>query len=288
MAFRQRRVAVGVLGAAVLLAGCGGAASSTGSSSGTASTAAPGSPAAVVLDAYQRTVADRTADVSLTETVTGGTTGTVTVNGSGQVDFTTGDAQFTLTVPPVGSITMRLLKPEVYLQLPAAADAGLPGGVSWVSLDLDTVTKSLTGQSLSQLSSSADVSTDGLSYLEGVSADGVTTVGPATIDGVSTTEYSATIDLAKVGDQRPPRVRAALQRLESSVGLSNVPIQVWIDAQGQVRQESFQETVTAGGASHSVSATIGYSDFGTPVSVVAPPANQVAPLSSLTGGSSDS
>jgi len=226
--------------------------------------------------------------MSLAETVTGGTTGTVTVNGTGQVDFTTGNAQFTLSVPPVGSITMRLLKPELYLQLPAAADADLPSGISWVSLDLDTVTKSLTGQSLSQLAGSANISSEGLTYLEGVSADGVTTVGPATIDGVSTTEYSATIDLAKMGDQRSPAVRAALRRLESSVGLSDLPIQVWIDDQGQVSQESFQETVTAGGATHSVDATIGYSDFGTPVSVVAPPANQVAPFSSLGGGSSDS
>lgn len=288
MAFRRNRWAAGVLGAAVLLAGCGGAASSTGSTSTTASSAAPGSPSTVVLDAYQRTVADKTADMSLAETVTGGPTGTVTVSGTGQVDFTTGDAEFAMTVPSAGSFTLRVLKPELYLQLPASEAADMPNGASWVSVDLDTVTKSLTGQSLSQLSDSANLSTDGLSYLEGVSADGVTTVGPATIDGVATTEYSTTIDLSKLGDQRSPQVRAALQQLQSSIGLSDLPIQVWIDAQGQVRQESFQETVTAAGATHAVDVTIGLSNFGTPVSVVAPPASQVVPLSSLTGGTSDS
>ncbi len=287
MAFRRNRWVAGVLGAAALLAGCGGAGSSIGSTtSTTASTTS--SPSTVVLDAYQRTVAAKTADMTLSVAVSGGSTGAVSFSGTGQVDLTTGDAQFTLSLPTVGTITMRILEPELYLQLPASEAAELPSGASWVSVDLDTVTKSLSGQSLSQLSSSANLSTDGLSYLEGVSADGVTTVGPATTDGVPTTEYSATVDLAKVGAQRSAAVRAALQRLEATVGLTSVPVQVWIDAQGQVRQEAFQETVTTGGATHTVSLTTGLSNFGTPVSVVAPPAGQVIPLSSLTGGSTDS
>jgi hypothetical protein len=202
----------------------------------------------------------------------------VSILGNGQVDFATGAAQFNLSVPSAGTFTLRLLTPVMYLQFPSALDSALPAGKSWVSINLDTAGKS----GLSQLSDSAGIGTNSLSYLQGISAAGVTTVGPATIDGVQTTEYSATIDLSNAASQRDPQARAALEKLAAQVHLTSLPIQVWIDAQGQVRQISVQESLVVGGSNFGVDATIGFKGFGSPIDVVAPPADQTVNFSSIS------
>ncbi len=288
MTTNRNRWTLGVLGAAVLLTGCGGAASSSGGTPATTATPA-GTAGNPVLTAFQTTVAAKTASMSLDETVTGASSSPVTVSGTGQVDFTTGDAAISMTIPPVGSLSMRMIKPTLYMQFPSGLGATLPSGKRWVSVNLDSpaITSALGG-SLSQLSDSANLSTDGLSYLQAVSADGVTTVGPATVRGVPTTEYSATIDLSKAGRQRSATVQALLQELQAKFGLSSLPIKVWIDAQGQIRREAIQESVTVRGTKADVEVTVEYYEFGAPVDVSAPPADQVVDISSMTGALSGS
>jgi len=225
--------------------------------------------------------------MSLNESVNGTSAGSVSISGTGQVDFATGAAQFSLTVPSAGSFEIRLVKPVLYLQFPSALGSILPAGKSWVSVNLPSAAvSSALGASFSQLSDSAGLGTDSLSYLRGVSSDGVTTVGPDTVRGVPTTEYSATIDLTKAAAQKDPAVRAALQKLEATAHLSTVPVHVWIDAQGQVRRVTIQESVTTSGTPADVLVTIEYYDFGAPFDVSAPPADQVVDASSLAGGQS--
>jgi hypothetical protein len=275
----RRAWVAGALVAATLLTGCGAAASSTTTTTATGT----GAKANPVLDAYQKTLADKTATMTLNETVTGASAGPVTISGTGQVDFTTGAAQFAVTVPTAGTINMRLLKPMLYMQLPSADASALPAGKSWVSIDLDKLAHSVAGTSLAQLSNSADLGTNMLSSLNAVSAAGITTVGPATIGGVPTTEYSATIDFSKAAAQDNPQVRAALQHIGSQFHLTTVPVQVWIDAQGQVRQTSIQESLTVKGAPTEVQVTVGLSNLGAPVDVVPPPANETISFLSIPG-----
>jgi hypothetical protein len=68
---------------------------------------------------------------------------------------------------------------------------------------------------------------------------------------------------------------------------STIPLQVWLDAQGRVRQVAYQLSLpsttgsiplpgsTTAAASSSFTATIDFYDFGIPVDVSAPPADQV-------------
>ena len=125
-----------------------------------------------------------------------------------------------------------------------------------------------------------------LSYLQGVTNSSIiTTVGPATIRGVDTTEYTATVDLTKVADQKSPAEQAALKSLEAQLHTSIMPIQVWLDAQGRVRQITVQvqASTTASSSTGStipatsgkVTSTANYYDFGIPVDVSAPPSAQV-------------
>ena len=279
MTTNRKQWAAGALVAAVLLTGCGAAASSTTT---TTATVAKGNP---VLDAYQNTVADKTASLSLKATVTGAAAQPVTVSATGAVDFSSGAAQFTMSVPSAGTFDLRLLQPMMYMQFPSSLASALPAGKSWVSINLDKIGKSDVGQGLSQLSNSANLGTDMLSSLAGVSTAGVTTVGPATIDGVQTTEYSATIDLSKIATDKDPQARAALAQLGAQAHLTSIPVRVWIDMQGQVRQISLRESLTVKGAPVESQVTIGLSDFGAPVDVVPPPADQTIDISSIPGAS---
>ncbi len=245
------------------------------------------STAKLLRAAYSQTVDAKTAKVTLTESVTASNSLPlqVTISGQGSVDFNSGNGTLTLSSPQAGSFSARFISPEVYIQLPAADKAQLPAGKTWISINENTVTEAKLGQSLAQLSSSSQESTQLLSYLQSVSTSGITTVGPATIKGVATTEYKATVDLTKVAAQKSPAAQAAIKSLETQLNATMLPVQIWLDGQGRVRQVSEQVQVSttsqsSGGAtipaaSGSVSTTVDYYDFGTPVTVQAPPASQV-------------
>jgi hypothetical protein len=240
--------------------------------------------------AYVRTVAAKTARVTLTETVVQNSLPVqTTISGQGSLDFNSGDTTLTFSSPQTaGTYSALFISPNFYIQLPAADKAQLPTGKTWISMNLNTISEAKLGTSLSQLSTSSQDSTKLLSYLQSVSTSGITTVGPATIKGVQTTEYKATIDLTKQADQKSPAAQAAIKSLEAQLNATTLPVQVWLDAQGRVRQVSKQLQVStnaqsSGGttvpaASGSISTTVEYYDFGTPVSVQPPPASQVDDL----------
>jgi hypothetical protein len=246
------------------------------------------SAAKLLRAAYSQTIDAKTAKVTLSESITQSNALPlhVTISGAGSVDFDTSNCTLTFSSPhTAGDYSVLFVSPNLYIQLPAADKAQLPTGKTWISLNLNTVTEAKLGASLAQLSNSSQESTQLLSYLQSVSTSGITTVGPAAIKGVPTTEYKATIDLAKVADQKSPLAQAAIKSLEAQVNATTLPVQVWLDAQGRVRQVSEQLQVStnsqsSGGttvpaASGSVSTTVDYYDFGTPVTVQPPPASQV-------------
>ncbi|MFQ5427244.1 MAG: hypothetical protein ACE5EV_09195, partial [Gaiellales bacterium] len=77
-----------------------------------------------------------------------------------------------------------------------------------------------------------------LAMLEAIDA-GVVAVGPETVRGVETTRYTATIDLARLGALVPAEQRIVFEAQLGQVraaGLSEVPIDVWLDADGLVRR----------------------------------------------------
>ena len=236
--------------------------------------------------AYDQTVAAKTAKVTIAETVAKSSLPLqTTISGEGAVDFTSGNGEVAFTSPQAGNFSTRIVSPYVYIQLPASDSSQLPAGKTWLSINVNTVSEAKLGTSLAQLNSSSQQSTQLLSYLQSVSSSGVTTVGPATIKGAATTEYKATIDLTKAADQKNPTAQATIKALEAQLHTTMLPVQIWLDAAGRVRQiaEQLQVSTSAqssGGAtipatSGSVSTTVDYYDFGSPVTVQPPPASQV-------------
>lgn len=233
-----------------------------------------------VAAAYQRTSADGSAKVALSADLAGVAEQPIHISAAGVIDFKTPATDLTATLPGgMGSVELRYLSGVLYAKLPAALAGMVPGAAStsWVSVNLSALAQARLGTSLQQLVAAAP-SDPGqlLTYLRGAGQD-VKNAGPARIGGIATTRYTTTIDLDKAAANLPARARAALAQFEQHLGTHQLPTELWIDGQGRLRQ------MTVAAKQNELTLTL--SDFGTPVSVAAPPANQTKDLTALiTGG----
>jgi hypothetical protein len=141
-----------------------------------------------------------------------------------------------------------------------------------------------------------------LDYLKGAGAD-VTTVGHESVGGVDTTHVHATLSmdqaLASSGADRS-KLEQSLQKLtggdaESITSLS-FPVDVYVDGDGYVRRVAIDYDFAGlfkalgsnlpGGADTAgmgmkASVTVDYSDFGQPVTITEPPADQTISMCDL-------
>lgn len=216
--------------------------------------------------------------------------GNVSVSADGVVDKGQADIRTDLSqllakggLPAAsGSVELRYLQesgdPVVYVNAPALASM-IPGGKSWVRLDLEQAAKS-AGVDLNQmLAQAAQNPADVLDMLR--AAGTVQTVGTETIDGVQTTHYQATIDLAKAAGMVGGPAQQAVQHLIDQGGPSTIPADVWIGSDGLVRKLTVDETVGTGSDTATVHLNLGLSDYGTAVNVAAPPSDDTLDATGL-------
>jgi hypothetical protein len=282
---------------AVAVAGCS---SGHSTSQGAGSTASP-SQGKVVLAAYQHTVDQKTAKISLNESVAAsggqaGSGGSAAITANGVVDFASKAADLTPTVHGQ-QLELREIGPDLFVHFPAAVAKQVPGGKPWISMNLAKISQAKLGTSLSSLTQTSQANpSQMLGYLQAVSASGVHKAGTTTIRGTQTTEYDATVDLQKLAaHENSPAAQQAVKRLEAQMGASGYPIKVWIDSGGLVRQLQFAISAhpsPAGGnpsaapTAVAVTATLQFYDYGTQVSVSAPPADQTTDLTNQIATSS--
>lgn len=190
--------------------------------------------------------------------------GAFSMTGTGA--FKGNEGSMTLTAGPM-TIQEVVTGGTIYMQI-----SGQPG---WYGIDLEDV----VGTSFQDAASP----TDSGNVLLAAGND-VSKVGTETVRGDRTTHYKGTISLegeqfAKLGGL----VKKSLQKLIDS-GVRTVPFDAWIDEQGRLRKLVQVLKVTAEGQTADVSSTFEIYDFGTKVSVTAPPADQVKDGSQLLKG----
>jgi hypothetical protein len=279
-----------VLAASVaVVAGCGGQSSTPGAAPGSAPTRPAASGSKIVLASVQTTAAAKSAHVSMSVSATGLGSQAFSLTGDGAIDFANGDSQLTMkfggaasTLLP-GGIEERSVDHLVYVQLP-----GLTGASRWVAVDAGKLGSS--SSSVPGLGESDP--TQFLASLETVS-DRVDKVGTEVVRGVDTTHYRATLDLRKAIDQAdvPQSLRDAEKQFLGSNGdqAPSIPVDVWIGADGYVRRISLDLDLGAlgapgiggSGSAPAVIVSIDLYDFGVPVDVQAPPADQISQLPDL-------
>jgi hypothetical protein len=251
-----------------------------------------GDPGARVADAQQATLDAGSAAFTIDQELTGGQAdGTIT--SSGELDFANQRGRVQVELPGLGGeqgVETLFDGDTVYLRLPEGA-APTP----WVRLDLEDA------EGIPGLESLEDLTNDpsrNLSFLEGVTGE-VEEVGEEEVRGVPATHYRLTVDLQRAVEEAPEEDRAFLQQQIDTLGVTELPTEVWLDEEGRIVRQSYTldlEQVelpsAAEGAdaqlSGQVATVIEYFDFGTEVEVEPPPAEEVTDFAELMGGGAGS
>lgn len=162
---------------------------------------------------------------------------------------------------------------DVYMH--SSALSSIAGGKKWLLVrasafgDLPGYSDSLGGAGMSFGPKQQ------LDALESVS-DSVSVVGHEPINGVSTTHYSASIDVEKLTDQLPDKLRELLGN--AFAGQPAMPVDAWIDDQGLLRRET---STIAMGPLGSMATTIDFSDYGIQPQIDVPSESDAYDVTSL-------
>ena len=249
----------------------------------------PSSAQELVVSSAAATQDAGSANMAMDITMKGGPQA-VTFTANGAFDFDSGRGAMTMNLGEMaaqmgmGDIEMRTDGTIMYMKMPAQMGAPTP----WVKMDLES---SLTGQGLGGLGQfSNNDPRRTLEMLRGV-AD-VEEVGAEDVRGTATTHYKTTVDLETAVAKAQGDQKQALQQQLEMLGTSQVPMDLWIGEDGLLRRQEVTmdlSNVDPGAASPDQVPTSMFMrmelfDFGTPVDVEPPPADQVTDMTDLQQG----
>jgi hypothetical protein len=150
----------------------------------------------------------------------------------------------------------------------------LPGGRSWMKIDLDAAAKE-RGIDLSALGTSgpAQSPTQGLDYLKG--AGKAKKLGSEEVGGVATTHYRVTVNLDRAAKRSTQTsAKRAIDALSKSLGTrTSIPVDVWVDGENLVRRQRVDYVAMIDGEKTTFKLTTDYTDFGAAVKI-SPPADR--------------
>ena len=201
---------------------------------------------------------------------------TLTGSGFGSIDFTRNALRLQMTIgadgQPAVPVTAVYLGGIVYESVPGL-DTIAPGK-QWISMDLSALQ-----QAQSQNPSSDGLGSNPAVMLQMLAQQGnkVVALGPSTVDGVAVNGYSVTVNPSSVAQQlKKAHLPTWMQQAVAGSTQQNVDIKVFVDTAGLLRSLQMHLTETTGSSGpFSYDETLGLSDYGTPVTVTAPPAVQV-------------
>ncbi|MBA3718120.1 MAG: hypothetical protein H0W87_07845 [Actinobacteria bacterium] len=274
---------------ALVVAGCGGG----GGGGGKTTTGGSSSDVKRVLaDAPQKVKDANSSKVSFSITIESDKlANALTIPGEGEFDYAKKQGRMTMDYSDVlsaagqsGSGQMEILTTGTvyYLKWPLFSTA-VGAKTPWVSFDL-TKLDQISGIDVSSLKTinQGDPSQT-LVYLK--AAGTVEDQGAEDVDGTSTTKYHAVIDLDRIPDLAPAdqraAVRASVDSLKTTYGISELPLDVWIDDQGLPRKLSYEIQATVSGQKVKTSLEMKLSDYGVAVDVQPPPASEVTDLADV-------
>lgn len=217
--------------------------------------------------------------------------GPITATGDGQGLFAGEDSKmamtFSMDMSALGQGTMnmemRLLDNTMYMKLPQ----GVPGAdpnKPWVEMDLAKMS-AMSGMNPSQIMEQSDP----VKALQLFKDSGeITATEESEIDGAPATKYTIDVDFAKLMSL----YGGSMGQLGQMRGLDidTLPVQVWINEENLPVQYRFDMSEILNQAAKSTGQmpkgvsfdgsqfTMTYSDWGTPVSIEAPPASQVGTM----------
>jgi hypothetical protein len=254
-------VAGTIIGSVILLNGSGSDASPGQGQSAT-------SAVAFVTRSAQRTLAQRTADLTLSGTITVAGK-SLTVNATGQTNLSTNAMALDLRSSAVGLDEKEILfGGNLYLALSVNGKSMVPvTGRTWIRMPF-------------QQSASANLAgSDPVASLSVLEQEGSTVqpLGTRTIGGVTCTGYAVTPSKqSMIASARAEQSSlgispsASSQELQMIQGMTPPTITIWIDAQNLVREMSMNLQIGGVGTATSADMVMDFSHYGTPVTITAP------------------
>ncbi|MEC3981613.1 hypothetical protein [Amycolatopsis sp. H20-H5] len=255
------------------LTGCdpGGAADDPGRSSRTDGAGQPGAEVRTVSDLFglvSGEVGQR--NTTHVELRMAGPVGTTT--GKGQLKFDKPVAmQMTMSDPRGGADTeMELVDNIVYLKIPQLRQfASKP----WFKIDPNgTDPLSKTFGAMISMSDQYSDPTKQLDQLK--SAGTLTGVTEEQVNGEQTTHYAITVDVRKMADSVTDPTAKQLVLAAAAQGIDHYPVDMWVNSAHLPVKEVIDMPAAAGRQT----TTVNYSDWGGPVDIQAPPADQIGTI----------
>ncbi len=203
---------------------------------------------------------------------------TIEENGSGAVDFTNNTLDENMTETFVGQqITAQVLYfgGSIYLSTPKISQ--LAPGKDWASLNASSFDKGEAQEGLGG---------DPLATLHELALEGntVSNLGASIVDGKQVQGYDVTFDKAVLQSEIDKAdVPSWMKQALAQITVSGASAKVYVDGTGNLVRETEVVSESANEAGTiSVSESVDFSDYGTPVSIPpAPAASQVLPYSQL-------
>lgn len=236
-------------------------------------------PLALLSSAPDAALDARTARVIMKMEMGGGMS--MDMSAEGLVDFGSGASSMTMSMFGT-ELEMRTVDQHLYLRLP---DLGQPTGIAtaWVGMPVTSPgAGAFTGSP-----SAAGL----MDSLRGASND-IEELGRHEVNGQEANGFRVTIDLARAIEQVPEADRAeARERLAqmTAMGMSEMPMEVWVNDDG-LPVRMVMEMANLGGAGADMRMQIDYVDYGLPVDIAPPAAEETtmladqAELQQLLGG----
>lgn len=189
------------------------------------------------------------------------------------------------TMPPGFDEPMQMVVDgrTIYMRMPMLDM--LTGTSGWLSATADDL--AVGGDALG-LSGATSSPSQMLEMLRGIAGD-VEEKGRDEVRGVDTTRYGAVLDfdevLANVPAEQREQMEAQLDQI-GGMGLESVPVDVWVGDDGLPRrlQMAFDGMGAALGVPGSATMTLELFDWGEPVSIEVPSADDVTPLIDVMPG----
>jgi hypothetical protein len=204
------------------------------------------------------------------------------LSGSGTGIFDNGDnpaGQLNMTVKAAGQqipVDTVVTGNVFYMRSPAFART-IGRGKQWIKLDLAKLAKQ-RGVDLGGLLNASPTPNNALAYLAG--ADQVDEVGSERVGGDDTTHYQVRVDVSDAAEKASGTAQSSLRGVKAS-GVDKLPMDVWVDPNGYIRKVSYEEHA---GRQQAANVTMELHDFGSRVSIEAPPSASVFDLTQLQGG----
>lgn len=287
----MRKSALTASGIALVLAltACGG--EDSNGPEGTAANTSAGGDAALfssfeelVSSAEAQTSDAQSARFSMTMTMLGTE---IKAEGEGNFDAENPTMSMTMAMPdtpgvPSGDIEMRMVDGDVYMKMPNAT-----GGKPWQKMSMDDVSGEAGMSSITENSDPTKV----LENLQAAGAE-IKDSEKTDLDGQSVTHYTVEIDPGKMmesmgGQGMDPQASAMFQNMDPIpmdlyLNDENLPVHIEMEMDlGKMAEEAGADMSGAPSGDMTMKMVMTYSDWGTPVTVEAPAADEVteAPVS---------